>query len=179
MCIYKPLTFSLVWFVSFKQNKFYQLLNTQSESLTGTPRTEFPQINTNDYFRFSSLTLSLPQFFTTTRLTAFNFTSLLFPSLHRGIEILKIKLFSKYPWYAVMRMALHHCGLPPKVRNSQHEKIIKETQTEGHSIKQLTSPKLPRIKNQDNLRNRHRLGKTKKTWEDRTSWNRKRTLGEN
>ena len=46
------------------------------------------------------------------------------------------------PWPDVMRMTLCLCHLPPKnvVTQSNPEKNIRQTQTEGQSTKYLTSP---------------------------------------
>lgn len=100
--------------------------------------------------------------------TDLNSTFLFSPFLRTEIKILKAKLFVSTPdviqleWYFTSEIFLLKTHSP----NSKYEKNIRQTQTKGHSTKQLIFYKkvfLKSVKNKDHLTNCHRLDGTKKT----------------
>lgn len=71
-------------------------------------------------------------------------------------------------WYDMMRMALYFSSLPPwNQPYSNHEKILRQTQIEGHSAKYPISSPQNRQGHwkQNNLRDYYSLEEPKETWQ--------------
>lgn len=103
MCIYKPLAFSFVWFISVKHLNKVNITNSQASKVTHDKNTKgwISPDKLKFLFSIQFPHLSLPQ-----KLADLNSTFFLSPSLHAEMETSDKKLFSRYFWCDIMRMVL-------------------------------------------------------------------------